>query len=44
MEGLVRMRQMKKTRAMKLKRKQIEDEYKALVQAHMGAGPVSFLD
>ncbi|AQA17207.1 AMP-binding protein [Halioglobus japonicus] len=32
------------TPTMKLKRKQIEDEYKALVQSHMGAGPVSFLD
>ncbi|QFU74263.1 AMP-binding protein [Halioglobus maricola] len=31
------------TPTMKLKRKQIEDEYKALVQEHMDAGAVSFL-
>lgn len=32
------------TPTMKLKRKQIEDHYRNLVQQHIGSGPVNFLD
>ena len=32
------------TPTMKLKRKQIEDHYRALVQSHMNSGPVNFLE